>query len=148
MQVAVGRHPHLLVFGGDYPTRDGTCIRDYIHVVDLAQGHLAALGKLAMVDGVVAYNLGTGRGYTVLEVVAAATRAVGHAIPFEIVGRRPGDAVAVWADPHRAERELDWRAQRDIDTMCADAWRWQHDNPWGFAAPAGTPTARSGEVQR
>ncbi|HVS13053.1 MAG TPA: UDP-glucose 4-epimerase GalE [Thermoanaerobaculia bacterium] len=132
MQVAVGRREHLRIFGGDYDTRDGTCIRDYIHVVDLALGHLAALGALDRVEGARAFNLGTGRGSTVLEVVEAASRAVGRPIPHRIVERRPGDAPAVWADPSRAERELGWVAERTLDDMCADSWRWQSANPHGF----------------
>jgi UDP-glucose 4-epimerase len=134
MQVAVGRRDFLRVFGGDYDTRDGTCIRDYIHVVDLALGHLAALDALDRIDGAEAYNLGTGRGSTVLEVVEAASRAVGRPVPYEIVERRPGDAPAVWADPSRAERELGWVAERSLDDMCVDSWRWQSANPHGFRA--------------
>jgi UDP-glucose 4-epimerase len=132
MQVAVGRLERLRIFGGDYPTHDGTGIRDYIHVVDLARGHLAALHRLAAVAGAVEYNLGTGRGASVLEVVEAATRAVGRPLPYEIVARRPGDAAAIWADPSRAERELGWRAELGLDEMCRDAWRWQSENPEGF----------------
>jgi UDP-glucose 4-epimerase len=133
MQVAVGRRPHLKVFGDDYPTKDGTGVRDYIHVVDLAEGHLAALGALDGIDGCKAYNLGTGRGYTVLEMVKAAEKASGKRVPFEITSRRPGDIAACWADPSLAERELHWRATRSLDEMCADAWRWQSLNPEGFA---------------
>ncbi len=133
-QVAVGQREKLSVFGGDYPTRDGTCIRDYIHVVDLAKGHLAALSALEQesASGAAAINLGTGEGYTVLEVVAAAARAVGREIPHEVVDRRPGDAVAVWADPRRAREQLGWSAELGLDAMCADAWRWQQRNPEGF----------------
>lgn len=133
-QTLVGRREQLSIFGGDYPTRDGTCIRDYIHVVDLALGHVAALRALDR-DGAVgahAYNLGTGEGYTVLEVVAAAARAAGREVPYRIVDRRPGDAVAVWADADRAERALGWRATRSLDQMCADALRWQTANPDGY----------------
>jgi UDP-glucose 4-epimerase len=132
MQVAVGRHERVRVFGGDYPTPDGTGVRDYIHVVDLARGHLAALDRLAAIRGAVAYNLGTGRGLSVLEVIAAAGRAVGRDIPYEVAARRPGDAAAVWADPSRAERDLGWRAELGLDDMCRDAWRWQRQNPDGF----------------
>ena len=132
MQVAVGRRERLRVFGGDYPTRDGTGVRDYIHVVDLARGHLAALRHLDQVRGAVEYNLGTGEGCTVLEVISAASRAVGRDVPYEIVPRRPGDAAAVWADPSRAERDLRWRAERGLDEMCRDAWNWQRHNPDGF----------------
>jgi UDP-glucose 4-epimerase len=132
MQVAVGRREALRVFGGDYPTPDGSCIRDYIHVVDLARGHLAALEYLDRVQGAIAFNLGTGIGHSVLDVVAAARRAVGREIPYTIVGRRPGDAVAVWANPARARAALGWGAQLDLETMCADAWRWQQANPDGY----------------
>jgi UDP-glucose 4-epimerase len=131
-QVAVGRLPELRVFGNDYPTPDGTGVRDYIHVVDLALGHLAALDRLAANPGVVAYNLGTGRGHSVLEVVAAFEQATGRHIPYRIVARRPGDVAVSYADPARAEAELGWRAVRGLDEMCADAWRWQSQNPNGY----------------
>jgi UDP-glucose 4-epimerase len=137
MQVATGRHPFLRVFGDDYPTRDGTCIRDYIHVVDLAAGHVAALDGTR--PGCRAVNLGTGQGHTVLEVVAAASRAVGQEIPYRIVDRRPGDVAATWADPSLAHELLGWRATRDLDAMAADHWRWQSQNPDGYATPAETP---------
>ncbi len=136
MQVAVGRRAELSVFGGDYPTRDGTCVRDYIHVVDLAQGHLAALDALdRQGPGCQAYNLGTGVGSTVLEVIAAASAAVGRDLPYRIVDRREGDVVQVYADPSRAERVLGWRATRDLHAMCRDHWRWQSTHPWGFGEP-------------
>ncbi len=131
-QVAIGRRERLPVYGDDYDTPDGTGVRDYIHVVDLAQGHLAALRRLAAGPGLTTYNLGTGRGYSVLEVLAAFTRACQGPIPYEVVGRRPGDVAAVYADPTRAERELGWRAERDLDEMCADVWRWQSANPDGY----------------
>ena len=133
-QTLVGRREQLSVFGGDYPTRDGTCVRDYIHVVDLALGHVAALRALggAEASGAHPYNLGTGEGYTVLEVVEAAGRAAGREVPYRIVDRRPGDAVAVWADAARAERILGWRATRTLDEMCVDALRWQTANPEGY----------------
>ena len=131
-QVAVGRLPELAVFGSDYPTRDGTGIRDYIHVVDLALGHLAALDKLAANSGVLTYNLGTGRGYSVLEVVAAFERACGKNIPYRVVGRRPGDVATSYADPSKAKNELGWSTARGIDEMCADVWRWQSANPNGY----------------
>jgi UDP-glucose 4-epimerase len=131
-QVAVGRLERLSVFGGDYPTRDGTGVRDYIHVVDLAFGHLAAIQKLAQKPGVAAYNLGTGQGYSVLEVVAAFERACGKPVPYRIVGRRPGDIAEAYADPSLAQKELGWRAQKGLDEMCADAWRWQSQNPNGY----------------
>ncbi|HXE39211.1 MAG TPA: UDP-glucose 4-epimerase GalE, partial [Azonexus sp.] len=127
-QVAVGRRAELSVFGGDYPTADGTGVRDYIHVVDLARGHLAALDALERQDGVVPVNLGTGRGYSVLEVVKAFEKASGQAVPYRIVDRRPGDIAACYADPVRARELLGWSAERDIDAMCADAWRWQSAN--------------------
>lgn len=131
-QVAVGKHPYLRVFGNDYPTRDGTPIRDYIHVVDLALGHLLALEKLAEKPGYVIYNLGTGQGYTVLEVVKAFEKAYGKPIEYKIVGRRAGDLPVSYADPSKAERELHWKAKRGIDEMCVDVWRWQSQNPNGF----------------
>ncbi len=132
-QVAVGRREKLSVFGDDYPTADGTCERDYIHVQDLAAGHVAALEHLdAMTEPVRAYNLGSGRGTSVLEVLRAFERAVGHPIPHEVVGRRAGDLPAYWADPTRAAEELGWRTQRSIDDMCADVWRWQSANPEGY----------------
>jgi UDP-glucose 4-epimerase len=133
-QVAVGRRAELQVFGGDYPTPDGTGVRDYIHVIDLALAHLRALEKLAERPGVVTYNLGTGRGYSVLEVVGAFERASGRRIPYRIVGRRPGDVAVSYADPALAQRELGWRTERDLDEMCADAWRWQSANPQGYSA--------------
>ena len=132
-QVAVGKRDRLSVFGDDYPTPDGTGVRDYIHVVDLARGHLAALDKLATDPGVATYNLGTGRGYSVLEMVAAFERVTGRKIPYEVVGRRPGDIATCYADPSLAQRELDWSAQCDLDEMCADTWRWQSQKPDGFS---------------
>jgi UDP-glucose 4-epimerase len=131
-QVAVGKLPELQVFGDDYPTADGTGIRDYIHVVDLSIGHLAALDKLASNPGIVTLNLGTGRGYSVLEVVSAFEQASGKRIPYRVVGRRPGDAATCYADPTMASVELGWSAQRDINEMCADMWRWQSNNPNGY----------------
>lgn len=131
-QVAVGRRPELSVFGGDYPTHDGTGVRDYIHVVDLAQGHVAAVDALESLGGVVPVNLGTGCGYSVLQVVAAFEKASGQKIPYRIVGRRPGDVAKCYADPTIAGRVLGWSANRDIDAMCVDAWRWQSANPSGF----------------
>lgn len=131
-QVAVGRLPELRIFGRDYPTLDGTGIRDYIHVVDLAIGHLKALEKLETQPGVVTYNLGTGKGYSVLEVVAAFERASGKKIPYRIVARRPGDVAVSYADPSLAQKELGWAAQQGLDEMCVDAWRWQANNPQGY----------------
>ncbi len=132
-QVAVGRLPHLPVYGNDYPTPDGTGVRDYIHVVDLALGHLKALDRLRGETGLLVYNLGTGRGYSVLEVAAAFERASGRAIPLRNHPPRPGDAATSFADPSRAERELGWRAERGLDEMVADTWRWQSQNPEGYA---------------
>jgi len=131
-QVAVGRRPELSVFGGDYPTPDGTGVRDYIHVVDLARGHLAALNALDRLEGAVPINLGTGRGYSVLEVVRAFEQASGRKVPFRIVDRRPGDVAACYADPALARELLGWAAGKDLATMCADSWRWQASNPNGF----------------
>jgi UDP-glucose 4-epimerase len=124
-QVADGRREKLSVYGDDYPTPDGTGLRDYIHVVDLAQGHVKTLTKLATGPGVVTYNLGTGRGNSVLEMVRAFERASGKAVPYQIVARRPGDIAACYADPSLAKAELGWTAERDIAQMCADSWRWQ-----------------------
>jgi len=132
MQVAAGRHPCVRVFGDDYPTRDGTGVRDFIHVVDLSLGHLAALSVLRETDGAVAINLGTGRGYSVLEMLAAAEKAAGKEIPREVVARRPGDIAECYADPTFSATALGWRATRDLGEMAADAWRWQSGNPRGF----------------
>jgi UDP-glucose 4-epimerase len=135
-QVAVGRQLRLRIYGSDYPTADGTGVRDYIHVVDLALGHVAALAALAD-DGTpreAIFNLGTGRGHSVLEVVKSFEAASGRKIPYEIVGRRPGDAATCYADPSRARMLLGWEAQRGLDEMCVDAWRWQSANPHGFRA--------------
>ena len=131
-QVAVGKLPRLRVFGDDYPTPDGTGVRDYIHVVDLALGHLKAVEKLASNPGIVTYNLGTGRGYSVLEVLHAFERAAGKEIPYEVVDRRPGDVATTYADPGQAERELDWKTELGLEAMCADVWRWQSNNPQGY----------------
>ncbi|MGI6656977.1 MAG: UDP-glucose 4-epimerase GalE [Desulfobulbus sp.] len=134
-QVAVGKLQQLSVFGNDYPTPDGTGVRDYIHVVDLARGHLAALEKLREKPGRVVYNLGTGRGYSVLEMVAAFARASGRPIPYVIAPRRSGDIAQCYADPSLAARELGWQAEYDLEAMCADAWHWQSQNPDGFRTP-------------
>ena len=134
-QVAVGRRERLVVHGDDYDTPDGTGVRDYIHVVDLAAGHLAALERLGSVTGAHAWNLGSGRGSSVLEVVDAFRRASGEEIPYETRGRRPGDVATSYADPSLAEAELGWRTERDLDAMCADAWRWQQANPDGYRTP-------------
>ncbi|KAG5458213.1 MAG: UDP-glucose 4-epimerase [Olpidium bornovanus] len=134
-QVAIGQRDHVSVFGNDYETRDGTGIRDYLHVVDLARGHLAALRKLESLEkpSCLVYNLGTGRGSTVLEMIAAMSKAVGRQIPYKIVGRRPGDVRDLTADPTLANRELNWKAEVTLDQMCADLWRWQSNNPHGYA---------------
>lgn len=132
-QVAVGKLKELSVYGSDYPTPDGTGVRDYIHVVDLVLGHLKALEKLKTNPGVVVYNLGTGRGYSVLEMVAAFAKASGKEIPYKIVDRRPGDIAACYADPCKAKSELGWSAEKGIDEMCTDSWRWQSNNPNGYS---------------
>ncbi|RPE72714.1 UDP-galactose 4-epimerase [Tibeticola sediminis] len=131
-QVAIGRRDHLNVWGNDYPTPDGTGVRDYIHVVDLARGHLAALERLDT-PKVLTVNLGTGRGYSVLEVVRAFERASGRPVPYVIQPRRPGDVAACYADPTQAREQLGWQAEHDLGRMCADAWRWQQQNPEGYA---------------
>ncbi|MBK9446944.1 MAG: UDP-glucose 4-epimerase GalE [Betaproteobacteria bacterium] len=133
-QVAIGKRPELSVFGGDYPTPDGTGVRDYIHVVDLALGHLKALEVLPDRQGVLTINLGTGRGYSVLEMLAAFGRACGRELPYRIASRRAGDAATCYADPAYAADVLGWRAERSIDQMCADSWRWQSQNPDGYGA--------------
>ena len=132
-QVAVGRRPRLQVFGGDWPTPDGTGVRDYLHVMDLADAHVRALEYGRGQTGAQAINVGTGRGYSVLELVRAFEQASGKTVPFEIVGRRDGDAAALWAQPGRAETLLGWRAQHGLAAMCEDTWRWQRNNPKGYA---------------
>jgi UDP-glucose 4-epimerase len=131
-QVAIGKLDKLRVYGGDYPTPDGTGVRDYIHVMDLALGHVAALSQLFNGGPSFTVNLGTGRGYSVLDVIRAYEKASGRAIPYEIVARRPGDIAACYADPALAAEILDWHATRGIDEMCADSWNWQQMNPNGF----------------
>lgn len=131
-QVAVGRRPHLTVFGNDYPTPDGTGVRDYIHVCDLAEGHVAALDLLDEPQ-CTALNLGTGTGYSVMEMVQAFEAASGRTVPFEIAGRRSGDIASCYADATRAREVMGWCATRDLDAMCADAWHWQWTNPMGYA---------------
>ncbi len=132
-QVAVGKLSELSVFGNDYPTNDGTGVRDYIHVVDLAVGHLKALEKLTSNPGAVVYNLGTGRGYSALEVISAFEQASGKKIPYQIMKRRSGDIAICYADPFKAKSELNWTAYKGLDEMCTDVWRWQSGNPGGFA---------------
>ncbi|WP_426449003.1 UDP-glucose 4-epimerase GalE [Paenibacillus sp. S-38] len=131
-QVAVGKLQELRVFGSDYPTVDGSGVRDYIHVCDLAAGHLRAVEKVRSTTGVEAYNLGTGKGYSVLEVIRAFEEASGQKVPYAVVDRRPGDVAVCYADPAKAREELQWTAQRGIEEMCADAWRWQTGNPNGY----------------
>ncbi len=131
-QVAVGKLPELSVFGNDYSTKDGTGVRDYIHVVDLVVGHLYALEKLKEKPGVVTYNLGTGAGYSVIEIINAFQEASGKEIPYKIVERRAGDIATCYADPKKAEKELGWIAKRGIKQMCVDAWNWQSKNPHGY----------------
>lgn len=131
-QVAVGRREHLNVFGSDYPTHDGTGVRDYIHVMDLAEGHVKALEWLDRGLGIRAFNLGTGTGYSVLDMVHAFERACGHKLAYKLTDRRPGDVAACYADPARATEELGWRAELGLERMCADAWRWQSNNPSGY----------------
>ncbi|MCI5123974.1 MAG: UDP-glucose 4-epimerase GalE [Candidatus Electrothrix sp. AR5] len=132
-QVAVGKLDLLSVFGDDYPTPDGTGVRDYIHVVDLAKGHLCALEKLAEKPGVVTYNLGTGQGYSVLEMIRAFEKASGKKVPYAITPRRHGDIAQCYADSSLAAQELGWKAERGLDTMCTDTWNWQSKNPDGYS---------------
>lgn len=133
MQVAVGRHDRVRVWGADWPTPDGTGVRDYVHVVDVAVAHLRALTALDRIDGCRAFNLGTGRGYSVLEVIRAASAAVGRELPYEVFPRRAGDIACTYADPSLAAEVLGWRAERDLDEMCRDHWNWQRHNPDGYA---------------
>lgn len=131
-QVAVGRREHLSVFGSDYPTHDGTGVRDYIHVMDLAEGHVKALQWLERGLGLKAFNLGTGKGYSVLDMLHAFERACGQKLPYVLTDRRPGDVACCYADPAMAAEELGWRAELGLEAMCADAWRWQSNNPNGY----------------
>ena len=131
-QVALGKLKRLSIFGNDYNTHDGTGVRDYIHVVDLAQGHLKALDKILEKPTLDIYNLGTGEGYSVLDMVVNFEKATGKKVDYTIVDRRPGDIDICYADPSKAERELGWKARRDIQDMCRDAWRWQINNPNGY----------------
>lgn len=131
-QVAIGKLTKLSVFGNDYPTKDGTGVRDYIHVVDLAKGHLKALDKISSNSGVSIYNLGTGQGFSVLEMIEAFKKASSKDIPYEIIDQRPGDIASCYADPSKARDKLGWTAEKNIDQMCEDAWRWQTNNPNGY----------------
>ena len=135
-QVAVGKLKQLTVFGDDYPTPDGSCIRDYIHVVDLAKGHLAALNKLVEKPGLLTYNLGTGKGSSVLEVIGTFEEVTREKIPYVIGKRRAGDIVTAYADPSKAERELGWKAKKNLADICQDGWRWQNQNPNGYEESA------------
>lgn len=132
-QVAAGKREKLAVFGDDYDTPDGTGVRDYLHVVDLARAHVAAVERLVDASGYRAYNIGTGSGVSVLESVRAFERASGRSVPYEVTGRRPGDIATCYADPSAAQRDLGWRAEYTVERACADAWRWQSTNPNGFA---------------
>jgi UDP-glucose 4-epimerase len=131
-QVAVGKLKELAVFGDDYLTKDGTGVRDYIHVVDLAKGHLAALNQVFQKDGAFTVNLGTGNGYSVKEMIRAFEKASGRAVPYKVVARRPGDIAECFADPSFAQSLLGWAAEKGIEQMCADGWRWQYNNPTGY----------------
>jgi UDP-glucose 4-epimerase len=131
-QVAIGKLQQLSVFGADYSTQDGTGVRDYIHVQDLADGHLSALRTILQKTGVNIWNLGTGIGYSVLEMIRAFEQASGRAVPYQVVERRPGDIAECWADPTKAANELDWKAKRGLPEMMADTWRWQAANPQGY----------------
>ncbi|OEF27627.1 UDP-glucose 4-epimerase GalE [Vibrio rumoiensis] len=131
-QVAVGRREFLSVFGSDYPTKDGTGVRDYIHVMDLADGHLAALKHVGRKQGLHIYNLGTGCGNSVLEMVSAFEKASGTKVPYKLVDRRPGDIAECWADPAKAQADLNWKATRSLEEMTEDTWRWQSNNPQGY----------------
>ena len=131
-QVAVGQREKLSIFGNDYPTPDGTGVRDYIHVVDLSDAHVKAIQTISQLKGVTTLNLGTGKGYSVLEMVKAFENGSGKAVPYEIVERRPGDIAECWADPSKAKEVLGWQANKGLDEMIADTWRWQSQNPYGF----------------
>lgn len=131
-QVAVGRRDSLSIFGDDYPTQDGTCQRDFIHVLDVADGHIAALNKVTNHPGVYIYNLGAGFGYSVLDVVNAFSKACGKPVAYHFASRREGDLAKYWADPTKAADELNWRVKLNLDDMCADTWRWQSSNPQGY----------------
>ncbi|KAA0774566.1 UDP-glucose 4-epimerase GalE [Bacillus sp. AR2-1] len=131
-QVAVGKLKELNIFGNDYPTKDGTGVRDYIHVVDLAKGHVKALEKVLKTKGIEAYNLGTGKGYSVLEMIKAFEEVSGKKIPYKVIGRRPGDVAVCFADVSKAKRELGWEAEYGLEEMCLDSWRWQVNNKNGY----------------
>ena len=136
-QVAIGRRPYLSVFGTDYDSKDGTPIRDYIHITDLAQGHLAALKHLARADfkGYEEWNLGTGQGSTVFDIIKAFSKAVGRDLPYKIEARRAGDVLNLTANPAKANKELKWKAKKTLEEACADLWRFTQKNPWGYEKP-------------
>ncbi|QGZ29229.1 UDP-glucose 4-epimerase GalE [Stutzerimonas stutzeri] len=144
LQVAVGRRKQLNVYGADYPTPDGTGVRDYIHVVDLAKGHLKALERLNLVHGVCVWNLGTGRGYSVRQMITAFEEVIGRPLPHVFKARRPGDIAQCWSDTTKARNDLGWQAEKDLLTMLSDAWRWQSRNPKGYAVE--TAAAKDGET--
>ncbi|MFI8740804.1 UDP-glucose 4-epimerase GalE [Stutzerimonas zhaodongensis] len=149
LQVAVGRRKQLNVYGADYPTPDGTGVRDYIHVVDLAKGHLKALERLDLVHGVSTWNLGTGRGYSVRQMITAFEEVIGRPLPYVFKARRPGDAAQCWSDPSKASDDLGWKAERDLLVMLTDAWRWQSRNPQGYGTEkpaAKAPVAANGNT--
>jgi len=131
-QVAIGKREKLNIFGNDYDTHDGTGVRDYIHVVDLAKGHLKALEKIMVSEGIDSYNLGTGTGYSVLDVVCAFEKVTGIKIPYQVTDRRPGDIDKCYADPAKAYNELGWKAEKNLEDMCMDSWNWQMKNPNGY----------------
>ncbi|NUS28004.1 MAG: NAD-dependent epimerase/dehydratase family protein, partial [Streptomyces sp.] len=141
-QVAAGRRKLLRVFGGDYPTRDGTAVRDYLHVMDTVEAHRVALDHLADMPGLHVFNLGVGRGSSVLDVVAAYGHAAGREVPYEIVGRRPGDVAELVADASAVGRAWGWRPTRDLADMCRDSWRFQQLNPQGYAGSARHPNGK------
>lgn len=136
-QVAIGRRPYLSVFGNDYDSKDGTPIRDYIHITDLALGHIAALKHLARTDfkGYGEWNLGTGHGSTVFDIIHAFSKAVGRDLPYKVEGRRAGDVLNLTADPAKANKELNWKAERSLEEACEDLWRFTQQNPWGYEKP-------------
>ncbi|WML45822.1 UDP-glucose 4-epimerase GalE [Neobacillus sp. PS3-40] len=146
-KVAVGKLRELKIFGADYPTKDGTGVRDYIHVVDLAMGHLKALEKNFASTGVSTYNLGTGKGYSVLEIVKTFEKMCGEKIPYTITERRPGDVAVCFSDPSKAKKELNWSAKKEIEEMCADSWRWQAKNQEGYDEEENTILAGTGNLR-
>ena len=145
-QVAIGRLPELTVFGNDYPTVDGTCVRDYIHVVDVAEGHLKALQMLQHSPGTHIWNLGTGTGYSVLQIIHSFEDVTGVSIPYHFAPRRAGDIAQCWADPSKAGRDLGWYAQRNLEQMIIDTWRWQSSNPYGYQSPSAIAGSGDHEV--